>query len=777
MSFTKEQINELRTCIRDGTKPSMCDGCPRIKKTDNLYPQSFVWGRGSPDATIEYLGRDPGVDEVRDNKCFVGGAGRVQAKLCISAGLHFSTKETPKGVYITNVCKCNYSTARGNNVPPSKAEVEYCSQYRDYENTYIKPNVRIVLGNEALLAEIGNTGIEKWRGSIFKSIRDAVKCVATFHPAFLMRGKQDWAWVVVEDLGKAKRESYDPELPSITDNYELKAQEPHFRDYTNTTSIWDIETTGLDIRNDSIKIIGVQDSEDVSRRFVQVFTWMIAQDACAKFIQDPDNILIGHNLYAYDLPMIEVKTGVAAKCQVHDTIIMSNLAFSDLPNSLAFNSSLYSNRPYWKHTSKDNLEWYNAEDVANTSSVYAGLQKELKSQHMWEYFLERTVPCTTQVLAMNREGINLDYGRMLAYKAALQKKIDQLEDLVRDKIKDPYFNYSSPKQVATLLYDKLGLPVQRHPTTGRPTANSEALDALEARLDNPNPVFKAIKALRSLAKLRSTYLSIETPRHYPELGLHRTATGRMAAPLVLIVPPGIARSIYIPDNPDMELYYADFKQIEFVVYALIAGQADFLEALENGFDAHTWTASEAIFKKPYKDISKRERHTAKFVNYGLLFGRGKRSLARAHGGTETEWGSYMNAWGIRFSKIWNHRRESLALAKKDGYIPNQWGRRRYFNSGGTNVGPKVYNYPAQSNAWEVLQDTLLALPSELKNIHQDSRILFPLHDAVLVQGYKKDRERTLSCLRTIMEAPRSELENYQFRIDIGIGDNFDEASS
>ena len=79
-----------------------------------------------------------------------------------------------------------------------------------------------------------------------------------------MRGKQDWAWVVVEDLGKAKRESYDPELPSITDNYELKAQEPHFRDYTNTTSIWDIETTGLDIRNDSIKIIGVQDSEDVS---------------------------------------------------------------------------------------------------------------------------------------------------------------------------------------------------------------------------------------------------------------------------------------------------------------------------------------------------------------------------------------------------------------------------------------------------------------------------------------------------------------------------------
>ncbi len=170
-AFSAEQLIELRVSIREGTKPSMCKGCPRYENKNQLYPDNFVWGRGSPDATIEYLGRDPGVDEVRSNKCFIGGAGRVQAKLCISAGLHFSTQTTPEGVYITNVCKCNHSTKGRNNLPPSKAEVEFCQQYRDFEGTYIHPNVWIVLGNEALLSELGNTGITEWRGSLFKSKR------------------------------------------------------------------------------------------------------------------------------------------------------------------------------------------------------------------------------------------------------------------------------------------------------------------------------------------------------------------------------------------------------------------------------------------------------------------------------------------------------------------------------------------------------------------------------------------------------------------------------
>ncbi len=136
----------------------------------------------------------------------------------------------------------------------------------------------------------------------------------------------------------------------------------------------------------------------------------------------------------------------------------------------------------------------------------------------------------------------------------------------------------------------------------------------------------------------------------------------------------------------------------------------------------------------------------------------------------------MDDYAQRFDKIWAYRKVISKQALSQGYLANEWGRRRFFNAGGTNVGPKIYNLPAQGNAWEVLQDTLLTLPSNLRSIHEDSRILFPLHDAVLCQGYRKDRERTIECLKDIMERPVPQLNNYKFKIDIGIGANFDEAS-
>lgn len=771
--FSADQLIELRASVRSGTKPSMCKGCPRYENKSQLYPDNFVWGRGSPDATIEYLGRDPGVDEVRSLKCFVGGAGRVQAKLSISAGMHFSTKSNPEGVYITNVVKCNYSVRGKNNIPPSKEEIKYCSQYRDFEGTYIKPNIRIVLGNEALFSESGNTGIEKWRGSLFKSKRDGVKCLATCHPAWLMRGKQDYAWVLVEDLRKARAESYTKGFVEPTDNYNLNGDGLSLYNQMDSRTLYaDLETTGLDTHGeDDIKIVGIS----VDRRNVVVYTWDTDIGLALKgFIEDPENTFINHNAYLFDLPMIEHHAKCVTKCTVYDTMIMSNLAHSDLSASLAFNSSIYTNRPYWKHTSRSDLRKYNAEDVANTTEVFTGLKRELVSQDMWDYYLKRTVPLTHTLMDMNRRGIRLDFDRMLLYRQALQKALDKLEDQVKDKLGDPYFMFSSPKQVADLLYNKLGLPTQFHPVTNKPTTNVEAMENLALHSDNP--IFKAILTLRTLQKQKSTYMSHPGPIHYPELNCHTTGTGRLAAPIVLVCPQGMARSIFLPDNDEMELYYADWRQIEFVTYAIVAGQTDLLEALEHGFDVHSWTASEALFSVPYDQVTKIQRHTSKFVNYGLLFGRGARSLSRSHGGTEAIWKGYILDYSRRFDKIWTHRRESVNQAMRDGYLANRWGRRRFFNAGGTNVGPKIFNLPAQGNAWEVLQDTLLTLPSNLRSIHKDSRILFPLHDAVLVQGYKRDREKTIECLRAIMERPVAQLNNYTFKIDIGIGKNFDEAS-
>jgi len=620
--FGPAEIAELKLALKEKRKPSMCLGCPRLDKTDNLYPDSFVWGRGVATATIEWLGRDPGIDEVAIGMSFCGGSGRVQAKLAFEAGLPFSTKYTPPESYITNVVKCNYSRKGSNNIAPLAKEIEFCSQYRDYENTYIRPNIRIVLGNEALKSELGGkVKISDWRGSLFESQRDGVKCLASFHPAFLMRGKQDFIWVVIQDLELAKKESLRPEMPLLKDSYVVNAN-PFDLSYQleSEVIVADLETTGLNVRKDKIRLVGVSPNDRNSK----VYEWTPEiSDLFANFISDSKKLFINHNINNFDLPLIENHTGVLARCQVHDTMVMSNLAHSDLSNSLAFNSSLYTDRPFWKHLSEVNEQWYCAEDVANTSDVYKGLKVELKEQGTWDYFLNRSCKLAEVTREMNRLGINLDHPLMHAKRLEIIHAEFGLVERLRAEIGDPEFNFKSPKQMMDLLYNKLKLPKQYHEKTKKLTSDETALNFL-SKIVEDNPIFDLALELRGGAKLASTYLSISDERCYPDLASHKTATGRYSAPLILLVPEGVARQIYIPDNKDMEFYYADWKQIEFIIYSIITGQTDMLEAAEAGHDVHEWTGSEL-------DLSRGEGKT---LNYGLIFGQGYRSLAKKHGGGE-----------------------------------------------------------------------------------------------------------------------------------------------
>ncbi|MDA7982093.1 MAG: uracil-DNA glycosylase [Alphaproteobacteria bacterium] len=155
------------------------DGCPLKRGAQN----TVIW-RGNPAAKVAIVGEAPGADEDAQGKPFVGRAGKLLDRLLHWAG--FDADD----VFITNVIFWRPSENR----TPTTEEVETCLPFVRRQLTLLDPAVVLLLGNtplKALLPEQGSRGITRARGrwEMFAPEEHArmVACLASFHPAYLLR--------------------------------------------------------------------------------------------------------------------------------------------------------------------------------------------------------------------------------------------------------------------------------------------------------------------------------------------------------------------------------------------------------------------------------------------------------------------------------------------------------------------------------------------------------------------------------------------------------------
>lgn len=175
---------ELRSLIRSVKN---CKKCRLWHSRTNV-----VFGEGTYDAEIMFIGEAPGEEEDKEGRPFVGKAGRLLTRLIEDVGLRRAES------YICNVLKCRPP----NNRDPEKDEVEACKPYLLQQIYYVRPKVIVTLGRHAYNTIFDtDERITKVRGEVreFKGI----KVIPTYHPSFLLRneGKIPEA---VEDLEKAK---------------------------------------------------------------------------------------------------------------------------------------------------------------------------------------------------------------------------------------------------------------------------------------------------------------------------------------------------------------------------------------------------------------------------------------------------------------------------------------------------------------------------------------------------------------------------------------------
>jgi uracil-DNA glycosylase len=173
-------INKIDMLAAINARVSVCTKCPHLASTRT----QTVFGVGSPDADVMFVGEAPGADEDAQGEPFVGRAGQLLTRIIETMG--FARED----VYIANILKCRPDVPRGSfgNRPPTPIEMQTCRPYLVEQIKIIQPKVLVALGAAAVEGLLGTRGTMRDLRGRWHSC-DGTPLMITYHPAYLLRNQ------------------------------------------------------------------------------------------------------------------------------------------------------------------------------------------------------------------------------------------------------------------------------------------------------------------------------------------------------------------------------------------------------------------------------------------------------------------------------------------------------------------------------------------------------------------------------------------------------------
>lgn len=638
---------------------------------------------GPISAKIMLVGEAPGKEEEAKGFPFVGPSGRLLKQMLSHSGIDY------KQCYVTNI---------SNERPPgNKFDYFYEDKCRKVPSTrlsmfqhrlrqkidWMKPNIVIALGAEALRAITNKRGIEDWRGSLLTY--NGVKVMPTYHPAAVMR-RYTFHPIVEMDFAKASKESEFRELrtPEVAFTIGPTAQQvltwfSNIKDYPRIS--FDIETIGKHVRcigfakgsNSGMKslvvpfirfpssdmtliksktgsaVIQVGGSSSDTTSYWSKNDELIVLDRIAEVLNDKSIQKVGQNSISFDAPILKDEFGLHIDNHFMDTMHAWHVLYPELPMGLSFLCSIltdYSN--YWsdKVTEDDTSEWtYCAMDAAVTLAISYKIHEELHTSNLWSFYKDHIHELAFALSYAQETGVLIDQD--------VRKKLRDDKEIVLAQIKKDIdeltgkdLNPNSHVQVKQLLYEDMKFP--KIYIKKKLSVNEEALRALEKRYPN-EPVLEKIVSYRKTKTLISTFLKSkldERGRMKTSYNASGTESGRISSSKTLWgtgmnlqnIPVGKARGVENIRNifiaGDNKIFVkGDLSQAETRVVAEILhrlGDTTLSDKYAvSGFDIHAWMASQ-ISREGVKFAAGRSRSVGKLSNHSGNYMAGPRVLmARA----------------------------------------------------------------------------------------------------------------------------------------------------
>ncbi len=373
------------------------------------------------------------------------------------------------------------------------------------------------------------------------------------------------------------------------------------------------------------------------------------------------------------------------------------------------------------------------------------------------------LPLAAVLYDMERVGIAVDAGALREMSKEIGTILDDLVARIHAAA-GTEFNVASPKQLADVLFTRLGLPVLRKTKTG-PSTDEEVLTALAPMHEVPS----LLLAHRQLAKLRNTYVDVlpglvgADGRIHTTFNQAVTATGRLSSsnPNLQNIPVRTEwgnriRRAFVP-TPGWTFVSADYSQIELRILAHLSGDPVLREAFRNGEDIHARTAM-ALFGVESGLVGKEMRRAAKTVNFGIIYGMSPFGLSRQLGIDQARAKAYIDSYFETYRGVRTYLGELVAAAKRDGYVATLLGRRRQLRELQSDKPQVVQfaeraalNTPIQGTAADLIKKAMIDLSRRLAAEKFEARLLVQIHDELLLEAPPEEVERVSALLRECME--------------------------
>lgn len=444
--------------------------------------------------------------------------------------------------------------------------------------------------------------------------------------------------------------------------------------------------------------------------------------------------------------------------------------------------------------------FYAAEDAVVCRKLWARLREELQRERLWPVYEIMDRPLIGILFAMEREGVALDADALRELSDEFHKELAAFEKRAIEYLKEsglevsPDLNLHSPKQMAVILYEKLGLPVLKRKKTGPSTDVSVLVELAEV-----HPFPEILLEVREVAKLLSTYVDAlpalvkaTTGRVHTDFSQVVAATGRLASsnPNLQNIPIKTRRGREIRKafraKDGHVLIGIDYSQLELRLLAHISRDPELVKAFEQDVDVHRRTAA-LVLGKPETEVTEDDRRMAKAVNYGIAYGQTAFGLSKALKIPRATAQTFIDAYFATYPGIRRYMDSAVKEAREAGSVKTLTGRRRLLPEIHSRNGAlrqfaerMAINTPLQGLAADLMKMGMLRVDAWLHDEHLKTRLLLQVHDEIVLEAPLDEVAKVQKHLTEILE-DRTLLSDFKvppfsvrMKVEVGVGSSWAE---
>ena len=523
------------------------------------------------------------------------------------------------------------------------------------------------------------------------------------------------------------------------------------------------------------------------------------------WLESAQHAKIGQNL-KYDAHVF-ANHGIALKGVAHDTLLESYVLESgkegvrghDLGSlarrhlglpSISFETMCGkgANRIGFNQVAVGQAAEYSAEDADLCLRLHQRLLPQIAADAGLSHIYGAIeIPVREILYRMERTGVLIDPALLAQQSDELGKRLLELEVQAHAAAGQP-FNVNSPKQLAEILFQKLGLPVKKKTASGTPSTDEEVLS--ELALDYPLP--KLLLESRSLAKLKGTYtdklpkmINRDTGRVHTCYAQAVAVTGRLSSsdPNLQNIPIRTSegrrvRAAFIA-SPGGHIVSADYSQIELRIMAHLSQDERLLDAFAKGEDVHRATAAEIFGVTPI-EVSADQRRVAKVINFGLMYGMSAFGLARQLDLERGAAAAYIERYFARYPGVARYMESTRTQAKTNGYVQTVFGRRLWLPeiraaqpARRQGAERAAINAPMQGTAADLIKLAMIAVQDWIDREHLQTRLVMQVHDELILEVPDAELPR----VRVELAQHMTQVARLRVPLvaEVGVGANWDAA--